>query len=698
MRKKSSGSKRRKKGQDVGGESDESFIDSVEEEELAEAEGEEGEEDAVDAEEEEEGDEDDVEDEEDGEEGDEDDAEEVEDVEDVEDGEDGEGDEEDEDNEEDEEDEEDEDYELKNYGIALEMPKRKNRGKNLKKLIGEDLEKDEKFWNDSIWEEEEVDEEYVNSEGEEEYIDVTDSDFDDDEDEVDDDDEEEAERNERELDDEEVKWKKKKMFSYLEKLKKQTHNHALRHKLMKKAKYYGSKVLGGKYGAPLHGVEHKSGRRKKGVADEGAADEEVAGALKVEGMVKKQKKVDSSCMVLHRSTRDTTRQKTEQIQKLSELRRIKKENRFKKIYENKKKQKSMQREMTREERLEEAKITEQYNLQSLLQLQAWEEEKKKYIENKRIIYHRPENVFISYSYSKDKTFPSSENLKYELDSYYVQDPAQMGNATLSGGLPYPPDSSINMAQNCVNSYSGVVESNRDVDQADSAFQVRGAIVKEEGSAPNGEELPDDVSEGSIKRKKSENDQVSKESEEEDGNADSKTEMEKSKPMQPIELHNLENLDNLDQCEDLHIEYLNENDEINFGMHTKDNSKKECDNITKVPKKRKKIKTDREERQIYIVTDSNELNMYSNYNNCKEYLEGVRNKNNLCAITNLEGKYFDPLTKKYYNNAEAFKLLRFYHHQKTYDDVNEQISMMVELFTNKLTEIEENTKNGVFDNV
>ncbi|GAB67944.1 YL1 nuclear protein [Plasmodium cynomolgi strain B] len=670
--KKSGGSKRRKKEQDVGGESDESFIDSVEEEELAEAEGEE---DVVDAEEEE-----------DGEEGDEDDVEDGEEDEEKEEGEEeeeNEEEEEDEEDEENEEEEEDEDYELKNYGIALEMPKRKNRGKNLKKLIGEDLEKDEKFWNDSIWEEEEVDEEYVNSEGEEEYIDVTDSDFDDDEDEVDDDDEEEAERNERELDDEEVKRKKKKMFSYLEKLKKQTHNRALRHKLMKKAKHYGSKVLGGKYGAPLHGVEHKSGKKKKGEGQEEAAE-----ALKMEGLVKKQKKVDSSCMVLNRSTRDTTRQKTEQIQKLSELRRIKKENRFKKIYENKKKQKSMQREMTREERLEEAKITEQYNLQSLLQLQAWEEEKKKYIENKRTIYHRPKN---------DKTFPSSENLKYELDSYYVQDPAQMANGTLTGSFLNPPYSNTSMAQNCVNYDNGVVESNRDVDQVDSAFRVGGAIVKDENSALNGEEVPDDVSDGNIKRKKSENDQVSKESEN-DGDADSKTKMEKSKPMQPIQLHNLENLDNLDQCEDLHIEYLNENDEINFGTHTKDNSKTVDDNVTRVIKKRKQIKTDREERQIYIVTDSNELNVYSNYNNCKEYLEGVRNKNNLCAITNLEGKYFDPLTKKYYNNAEAFKLLRFYHHQKTYDNINEQISMMVELFTKKLTEIEENTKNGVFDNV
>ncbi|ANQ10106.1 YL1 nuclear protein [Plasmodium coatneyi] len=650
--KKFGGSRGRKKGQDVGSESDESFIDSVEEEELAEAEGEEDVVDENDGEEEEE----------ENEEGDEDEEEDGEEEEQDEDGEEGEEDEEDDDDEED-----DEDYELKNYGIALEMPKRKNRGKNLKKLIGEDLEKDEKFWNDSIWEEEEVDEEYVNSEGEEEYIDVTDSDFDDDEDEVEDDDEEEAERNEKELDDEEIKRKKKKMFSYLEKLKKQTHNNALRHKLMMKAKLYGSKSHGGKYGTAPQGVEHKLGRKKKG-----EGEEEAAGALKIEGVVKKRKKVDTSSMVLNRSTRDTTRQKTEQIQKLSELRRIKRENRFKKIHENKKKKKIMQREMTREERLEEAKITEQYNLQSLLQLQAWEEEKKKYIENKRIIYHRPKNVFISYSYSKDKTFPSSENLKYELDSYYVQDPAQMTNATQSG------------------------ESNIHVDQVDSAFRVKGEIDKEENSSPNGEEVPDDVSDESIKRKKSENDEMSKGSEDDD-HADNIAKMEKSKPMQPIQLHNLENLDNLDQCEDLHIEYLNENDEINFGTHTKDDNKTVNDHATRVRKKRTRIKTDREEKQMYIVADSKELNMYSNYNNCKEYLERVRNKNNLCAVTNLEGKYFDPLTKKYYNNAEAFKLLRFYHHQKTYDHVNEQISVIVELLTDRLSEVQENAKNGLFDN-
>lgn len=50
--------------------------------------------------------------------------------------------------------------------------------------MGEELEKDEKFWGHETWAEDAVDEDYICSEGEEQYIDSSDSDFDDTETEV----------------------------------------------------------------------------------------------------------------------------------------------------------------------------------------------------------------------------------------------------------------------------------------------------------------------------------------------------------------------------------------------------------------------------------------------------------------------------------------------------------------------------------
>ncbi|CAD2111736.1 hypothetical protein YYG_04458 [Plasmodium vinckei petteri] len=567
---------------------------------------------------------------------------------------------------EDEEDEDDEDYELKNYGIALEMPKRKNRGRNLKKLIGEDLEKDEKFWNDSIWEEEEIDEEYVNSEGEEEYVDVTDSDFDDDEDGAEgDDDDEDEEQNENEGDDDDSKRKKKKIYAYMENLKKKK---MLKYNLMKKRKYDNMK-----------NIKSKNDIREKNDDTKNQEDKKQ----------RKRKKIEQNYIMLHRSTRDTTRQKTEQMEKKFELRRIKKEDRFKKFYENRQKKKGMQREMTREERLEEAKITEQYNMQSLLELQAWEEEKKKYVESKRIIYHKPKNVFISFSYSKDNNLPLIESLKYEMDVTNLNNHEK--NITADGELIDNNGLLIAHSTNIINSETdkNIIDIGQNSSEIHYQYQEeinRKAKIENEEKI-NGKEQIEEKN-GIITPENAEN-----------FNKTDKT--NKDVFDANIEL----NLENLDRCEDLNIEYLNEKDGLAFdclNSINNNNAKDDIDanNLNKTNEQKKEQKPrDIEEKQFYIVTDPNELSMYSNYNNNnKEWLEKFKNKRNICSITNLEGKYFDPLTKKYYNNADAFKLLRFFYHKNMYDDINNQLSMMVDIFKNKLIEIEESTKKQNPDNI
>ncbi|CXI95140.1 YL1 nuclear protein, putative [Plasmodium berghei] len=561
------------------------------------------------------------------------------------------------------EEDEDEDYELKNYGIALEMPKRKNRGRNLKKLIGEDLEKDEKFWNDSIWEEEEIDEEYVNSEGEEEYVDVTDSDFDDDKDDAEGD-EEDEEQNENEGDDDDSKRKKKKIYAYMENLKKKK---MLKYNLMKKRKYDNMKNS-----KSINDIRDKTDDKKN-----------------QENKKRRKRKItEQNYIMLHRSTRDTTRQKTEQMEKKFELRRIKKEDRFKKFYENRQKKKDMQREMTREERLEEAKITEQYNMQSLLELQAWEEEKKKYVESKRIIYHKPKNVFISFSYSKDNKLPLIESLKYETDVSNLNNHGK--NITADGELIDNTGLLIAHSTNIINSetYKNVIEIGQNPNEIHCQGQEK---INKKEKTENEEKM------GNKEKTEGKNGIITPEN----GENTIKTD----KPNKGIFDANIElNLENIDRCEDLNIEYLNEKDGLAFDcLNTINNNNAKGDNdnnnLNKTNEQKKEQKPrDIEEKQFYIVTDPNELSMYSNYNNNKEWLEKFKNKRNICSITNLEGIYFDPLTKKYYNNADAFKLLRFFYHKNMYDDINNQLSIMVDIFKNKLIEIEESTKKQNPENI
>ncbi|SOV19690.1 YL1 nuclear protein, putative [Plasmodium gaboni] len=593
---------------------------------------------------------------------------------------------------EEEDSEEDEDYELKNYGIALELPQRKNRGKNMKKLIGEDLEKDEQFWNDSIWEEEEIDEEYVNSEGEDEYIDITDSDFDDDED-IDEDEEDEVEDDEqnkhgagrRPIEYEERQNNKKKSFAYIEKLKKEKQNKIMKYHLMKQKQneLKKNKEL----------IPNKLKKSEEDVTEE--QKEQVIKTkeqLKEERRLKKKKKLEQAYLYLNRSTRDTTRRKTEYMEKVFEMRKIKKENRFKKFGARRREKKSMQREMTREERLEEAKITEQYNIQSLLQLQAWEEEKKKYVENKKIMHYKPQNVFISFKYSKDKTIPTNEKLTYPQDlyDYYTYNE----NTTINNDIMNQVKKEINV---------NIINNNQTVKIEHELYNNhKENINNQKKNSTLSLNIPSQI----ILDNKEHQSNYDEKEILSNQNSNDNTKDEKKKDELIL---NPMNLENLDQCEDLNIQYLNQIDDINFDNLNKNknniiNSTSNNENIYDDNKNNSNVlnqeinrKTtltipDYEEKQYYIVTNENELNIYSNFNDQKDEIKEFKNKKQkkqkMCAITNLEGKYFDPLTQQYYNNAQAFKTLRLYYHQISYNNLNKDICLTVKHFKNKLTEIEQ----------
>ncbi|EWC73558.1 hypothetical protein C923_05761 [Plasmodium falciparum UGT5.1] len=608
---------------------------------------------------------------------------------------------------EEEDSEEDEDYELKNYGIALELPQRKNRGKNMKKLIGEDLEKDEQFWNDSIWEEEEIDEEYVNSEGEDEYVDITDSDFDDDEDneedeeeEVDDDEQNKRGARRHSIEYEERKNNNKKNFAYLEKLKKEKQNKIMKYNLMKQKQneLKKNKQL----------ISNKS-KKSEDDAEEEQKEEVIKTKeqLKEERRLKKKKKLEQAYLYLNRSTRDTTRRKTEYMEKVFEMRKIKKENRFKKFGARRREKKNMQREMTREERLEEAKITEQYNIQSLLQLQAWEEEKKKYIENKKVIHYKPQNVFISFKYSKDNIFPTNEKLTYtqNLYDYYLYNE----NRTIKNDIMNQVKKEINV--NIINNKQIVkveqeLHNNHEENINSQKKNSSMSINISPPIIPDNKEKQINNDKNTILSNRNLNDNTN-DYPNDYPNDNTKDEEKNGLILNPM------NLENLDQCEDLNIQYLSQIDDINFDNLNKNKSNnnnnnnilnsnnenmyddnKNKSNVLNQDIKKNKILAipNYEEKQYYIVTNENELNIYSNFNDQKDNIKELKNqkqeKQKICAITNLEGKYFDPLTQQYYNNAEAFKKLRLYYHQISYNNLNKDICLTVKHFKNKLAEIEQ----------
>jgi len=61
---------------------------------------------------------------------------------------------------------------------------------------------------------------------------------------------------------------------------------------------------------------------------------------------------------------------------------------------------------------------------------------------------------------------------------------------------------------------------------------------------------------------------------------------------------------------------------------------------------------------------------------------IKKENRICIITGLPAKYFDPLTKHYYANADAFKLLREKYFQKEEDSLLFRIQTLSDLASQK----------------
>ncbi|EAN31786.1 YL1 nuclear family protein [Theileria parva strain Muguga] len=237
-----------------------------------------------------------------------------------------------------------ESFDESKVGIALELPKRQNRGKKYTQLVGEELEKDQQFWGHSTWQEDEVDDDYNCSEGEEQYAYSTDSDFDD----------PEEEENE-EVDESQFKEPKKK-----------------------------------KFGAYVDPMLLASKRTIQALTRRKAPDSSPS-----KKQTTPQYKPTLSPEDFKRERRETTKQKTEAIRELEEYRKIKKRRgsnrgrpktrtRLPKVY-------------TQEELIEEAKRTEEANRKSLKSLQAWEDERKKYTETKRSTYKGHYDIWISWN-------------------------------------------------------------------------------------------------------------------------------------------------------------------------------------------------------------------------------------------------------------------------------------------------------------
>ncbi|KAF8821084.1 YL1 nuclear protein C-terminal domain-containing protein [Cardiosporidium cionae] len=234
-------------------------------------------------------------------------------------------------------------------GIALDLPKRETRAKRYSFLLGEAREQNDEFWQHDTWAEENDDRDYNCSEGEEIYRDVIDSDFDEDESEV------ESESNEFMVDTEKEHRKKKNVYQdpvlVARRLAKRKHSQKLIHtnfQLFTKAKTTHDTLLS----------------TNKGDAD---------------SIFSRERK---------RVTRVTTQEKTGKIA-AQQLQRVE----HHKVFVAKRGDSSLThrtrsyahtwREPTQEEHLKEAKHTEEANRKSLIALQEWEEERKKYVEYKK---------------------------------------------------------------------------------------------------------------------------------------------------------------------------------------------------------------------------------------------------------------------------------------------------------------------------
>ncbi|UKJ89694.2 hypothetical protein MACJ_002947 [Theileria orientalis] len=236
-----------------------------------------------------------------------------------------------------------ESFDESKVGIALELPKRENRGKKFNQLVGEELEKDQQFWGHSTWEEDEVDDDYNCSEGEEQYAYSTDSDFDDPE-----------EEEEEEVDE-----------SHLKETKKRK-----------------------KFGAYVDPMLLANKRTMQALSRKKASS-----TIQTKKPTSSPTKAAYTPEDFIRERRATTKQKTEAIKELVNTRKTKK----KKVSDTRKARVREPRKYTQEELIEQAKRTEEANRKSLQSLQAWEDEKKKYTETKRFTYKGHYDIWISWN-------------------------------------------------------------------------------------------------------------------------------------------------------------------------------------------------------------------------------------------------------------------------------------------------------------
>lgn len=230
-------------------------------------------------------------------------------------------------------------------GVALELPKRENRGKKYTKLVGEELEKDQQFWGHNTWEEEAVDEDYNCHEDEEQYDSSTDSDFDDPET-----DEEEGEADE----------------SYLMEKRRRKH------------------------GAYVDPVLQRNKRTRM------AIQKQKAKSISAEKRrPQKHAAEDTVEYNVERSIRETTKKKTEVIMEIERRRDLIRSD-ISTATTNKKGM-AKTKAYTQEELMAMALRTEIENTRSLENLQAWEDEKKRYEDIKKWNYKGNYDIWVCWN-------------------------------------------------------------------------------------------------------------------------------------------------------------------------------------------------------------------------------------------------------------------------------------------------------------
>ncbi|GBE61805.1 YL1 nuclear C-terminal domain-containing protein [Babesia ovata] len=256
----------------------------------------------------------------------------------------GEDGDEDDDDDEDSDDESESSFDEMSVGVALELPKRQNRGKKYTQLVGEELEKDQQFWGHNTWEEEAVDEDYNCSEGEEQYAYSTDSDFDD----------PETDKSDEEVDESQFKEKKKRRYgSYVDPALQ-------RNKLVRKT------------------IDKQNTEKSRG--DEG-------------GRTRRQSQQAPEPGV-SRSVRASTKWKTEIT---NEMERIRGSSKPAGGAAAQKKAPKKRSSMTQEQLMANALKTEAANARSLANLQAWEDEKKYYEDIKKWNYKGSYDIWVCWN-------------------------------------------------------------------------------------------------------------------------------------------------------------------------------------------------------------------------------------------------------------------------------------------------------------